>query len=44
MLTIAKKKTSDKMKKNSRIEASPTEDDGRDYMSVVMNEHKLGDK
>lgn len=32
------------MKKNSRIEASPTEDDGRDYMSVVMNEHKLGDK
>jgi uncharacterized protein (DUF736 family) len=43
VLTIAKK-TSKEMKENSGIETSLTEDDGRDYMSVVMNEPKLGEK
>ena len=32
------------MKENSGIEASVTEDDVRDYMSVVMNELKIGKK
>lgn len=32
------------MKENSGIEASLTEDDVRDYMSVVMNELKIGKK
>jgi hypothetical protein len=32
------------MKENSGIEASLTEDDVRDYMSVVMNELKFGEK
>ena len=43
VLTIAKK-TSNKMKENSGIEASLTEDDVRDYMTVVMNELKIGEK
>jgi hypothetical protein len=43
VLTIAKK-TSKEMKENSEIEASLTEDDVRDYMSVVMNELKFGEK
>jgi len=43
VLTIAKK-TSNEMKENSGIEASLTEDDVRDYMSVVMNELKIGEK
>ena len=43
MLTIAKK-TSHEMKENSGIEATLTEDDVRDYMSVVMNELKIGEK
>jgi hypothetical protein len=43
VLTIAKK-TSHEMKENSGIEASLTEDDLRDYMSVVMNELKIGGK
>ena len=34
VLTIAKK-TSDEMKENRRIEASLSEDDIRDYMSLV---------
>lgn len=38
------KKTSDGKKENSGIEASLTEDDVRDYMSVVMNELKIGKK
>ena len=42
VLTIAKK-TSHEMKENSGIEAL-TEDDLRDYMSVVMNELKIGGK
>jgi hypothetical protein len=32
------------MKENSGIEASLTEDDLRDYMSVVMNELKISGK
>jgi hypothetical protein len=43
VLTIAKK-TSYEMKENSGIEASLTEDDLRDYMSVVMNELKISGK
>jgi hypothetical protein len=43
VLTIVKK-TSHEMKENSGIEASLTEDDLRDYMSVVMNELKIGGK
>ena len=43
VLTIAKK-TSNQMKENSGIEASLTEDDLRDYMSLVMNELKIGGK
>lgn len=43
VLSIAKK-TSHDMKENSGIEASLTEDDLRDYMSVVMNELKIGGK
>jgi hypothetical protein len=43
VLTIAKK-TSHEMKENSGIEASLTDDDLRDYMSVVMNELKIGGK
>jgi hypothetical protein len=43
VLTIAKK-TSHEMKENSGIEESLTEDDLRDYMSVVMNEFKIGGK
>ena len=43
VLTIVKK-TSNEMKENSGIEASLTEDDVRDYMSVVMNELKIGEK
>jgi len=39
VLTIAKK-TSDKMKENSGIEASLSEDDMRDYMSLVIKELK----
>jgi hypothetical protein len=34
----------DLLKENSGIEASLTEDDLRDYMSVVMNELKIGGK
>jgi hypothetical protein len=41
VLTIAKK-TSHEIKENNGIEASLTEDDLRDYMSVVMNELKIG--
>ena len=40
-LTIAQK-TSHEMKENSGIEASLTENDLRDYMSVVMNELRIG--
>jgi hypothetical protein len=43
VLTIARK-TSHEMKENSGIETSLTEDDFRDYMSVVMNELKIGGK
>lgn len=43
VLTIAKK-TSHEMKENSGIEASLTDDDLRDYMSVVMNELKISGK
>jgi hypothetical protein len=32
------------MKENTGIETSLTEDDLRDYMSVVMNELKIGVK
>ena len=32
------------MKENSGIEASLTEDDVRDYISLVMNELKIGEK
>ena len=39
ILTIAKK-TSDEMKENSGIEASLSEDDIRDYMSLVIKELK----
>jgi len=39
VLTIAKK-TSDEMKENSGIEASLSEDDVRDYMSLVIKELK----
>jgi len=39
VLTIAKK-TSDEMKENSGIEASLSEDDIRDYMSLVIKELK----
>ena len=39
VLTIAKK-TSDKMKENSGIEASLSEDEMRDYMSLVIKELK----
>jgi len=39
VLTIAKK-TSDKMKENSGVEASLSEDDIRDYMSLVIKELK----
>ena len=39
VLTIAKK-TSDEMKENSGIEASLSEDDIRDYMSLVIKEFK----
>jgi len=39
VLTIAKK-TSDEMKENSGIEASLSEDDVRDYMSLVLKELK----
>jgi len=39
VLTIAKK-TSDEMKENSGIEASLSEDDMRDYMSLVIKELK----
>lgn len=43
VLTIAQK-TSHQMKENTGIETSLTEDDLRDYMSVVMNELKVGEK
>jgi hypothetical protein len=43
VLTIAQK-TSHQMKENTGIETSRTEDDLRDYMSVVMNELKVGEK
>lgn len=43
VLTIAQK-TSHEMKENTGIETSLTEDDLRDYMSVVMNELKIGVK
>lgn len=43
VLTIVKK-TSQEMKENSGIEASLTEEDLRDYMSIVMNELKIGGK
>ena len=43
VLTIVKK-TSLEMEENSGIETSLTEDDLRDYMSVVMNELKFGGK
>ena len=39
VLTIVKK-TSDEMKENSGIEASLSEDDIRDYMSLVIKELK----
>jgi hypothetical protein len=39
VLTIVKK-TSDEMKENSGIEASLSEDDIRDYMSLVIRELK----
>ena len=39
VLTIAKK-TSDELKENSGIEASLSEDDIRDYMSLVIKELK----
>jgi len=32
------------MKENTGFETSLTEDDLRDYMSVVMNELKVGEK
>lgn len=38
------KKTSQEMKENSGIEASLTEDDLRDYMSIVMNELNISGK
>jgi hypothetical protein len=43
VLTIAKK-TSHQMKESSGIEASLNENDLRDYMTVVMNELKIGVK
>ena len=43
VLTIAQK-TSHQMKENTGIETLLTEDDLRDYMSVVMNELKVGKK
>jgi hypothetical protein len=43
VLTIAQK-TSHEMKENSGIETSLTEDDLRDYMSVVMDELKISGK
>ena len=43
VLTIFKK-TSQEMKENSGIEASLTEEDLRNYMSIVMNELKIGGK
>jgi len=43
VLTIVKK-TSREMEENSGIETSLTEDDFRDYMTVVMNELKIGGK
>ena len=43
VLTIAQN-TSHEMKENTGIETSLTEDDLRDYMSVVMNELKIGGK